>query len=277
MKKRKLRPSTLTDAKTRLTRFSNAWGEMAIDSVEAKDIDDLMDEYGYVGANRDNYVRRLEAFYNWAIKETRTKSNPVLQTDEIALNWEMPRICKPTEAQSIIWKAEEIQPKLVPYLAIAFFAGVRPEEISRLKWPDIDLSSGEIHIRGEQSKTRHARLVPISDNLKAWLIKYRNTSSEDKRILPASPAALAKWRTKVMTAAKVEMIQDGARHSFATYFYALHGISDTMNALGHSNPQMLKKHYEALMKNRKAQAKKYFEIEPNAKTKVIPLQRTGTE
>jgi hypothetical protein len=30
MKKRKLRPGTLTDAKTRLTRFSDAWGDMAI-------------------------------------------------------------------------------------------------------------------------------------------------------------------------------------------------------------------------------------------------------
>jgi hypothetical protein len=67
----------------------------------------------------------------------------------------------------------------------------------------------------------------------------------------------------------------GARHSFATYFYALHGISDTMNARGHSNPQMLKKHYEALIKNRKAQAKKYFELEPKEAGKVLQMKQAG--
>jgi hypothetical protein len=48
-----------------------------------------------------------------------------------------------------------------------------------------------------------------------------------------------------------------------------------MNARGHSNPQMLKKHYEALIKNRKAQAKKYFELEPKEAGKVLQMKQAG--
>jgi hypothetical protein len=60
--------------------------------------------------------------------------------------------------------------ELVPALVIGAFGGVRSEELKRLGWEDVKLRQGHIEIRGANAKTRVRRLIPIQDNLKAWLV-----------------------------------------------------------------------------------------------------------
>jgi len=274
VEKKTLRFRTYDDSRKRLARFSDAWERWAITTIEAKDIDALLDQHGYQGTNRQNYKRYLSGFFNWAIKKGKTKGNPVQQTETVRINKETPEIYTPKKVTSVLRQAETDRPELVPYLAVAFFAGVRPEEITRLNWADIDLSLGEIRIRSAQSKTHSARLVHISDNLKIWLLKHRQESG---KVFAFSESSLKRWRAQVMQAAKVETIQDGARHTYATFHLALHGLDDTLQELGHTDPKMLFRHYRGLAKNRKTQAKKFFEIEPNSEAKVIEFQKTGTE
>jgi integrase len=274
VEKKTLRFRTNEDAKKRLKPFKAAWARLAISSIEAKDIDALLDRNGYTGINRQNYKRHLSGFYSWAIRNGKTTGNPVQQTATVRTTKETPEIYTPKQVEKILRKAEETRPELVPYLAMAFFAGIRPEEITRLSWQDIDLSINEIHIRAGMSKTNSARLVHISGNLTAWLLKYQKESG---KIFASSETSLKRWRAEVMQAAKVETIQDGARHTFATFHLALHGLDDTMHELGHTDPKMLFRHYRGLARNRKEQAQKFFEIEPNSETALIQFQQTGTE
>ena len=58
---------------------------------------------------------------------------------------------------------------LVPILAIGAFAGIRMAELERLGWKAVDLKRKVIEIRAGQAKTASRRVIPISDNLAAWL------------------------------------------------------------------------------------------------------------
>lgn len=58
---------------------------------------------------------------------------------------------------------------LIPLLSISAFSGVRPAELARLNWSAMDLERRLIEIRADQAKTASRRLVPITDNLAAWL------------------------------------------------------------------------------------------------------------
>jgi len=69
----------------------------------------------------------------------------------------------------------------------------------------------------------------------------------------------------------VPAIQDGARHTFATFYLALEGVDETLHQLGHTDSKMLQRHYKGLAKNRKAQAEKFFQIVPDAETKIIQM------
>ena len=183
-------------------------GRLAIDVVEPDDIDNL----GFSGVNRKNYKRCLSVFFNWAVRNRKTTSNPVSYTKTIPADRGTPEIYTPSEVKQIMYSAQKLHPELVPYLAVAFFAGVRPTEISRLSWSDIDLNLQEIHIRAEHSKTRTARIVHISDNLLAWLMRYRQHNDS---LFAFSDTSLKRGRSNVYKAADVRSIQDGARHTFA--------------------------------------------------------------
>ncbi len=254
-----LRARTYDDARKRLSPFKDNLGHMAINVIQASDIDELMDKCGFHGINRQNYKRYLSGFYNWAVRNKNTPSNPVNETTTVKTARHTPEIYTPGTVKNILSKAVELHTELVPYLSIAFFAGVRPEEITRLSWTDIDLSLGEIHIRAGQAKTNSARIVHISNNLNAWLAKYRK---EDGPIFSYSDSSLVRWRSEIYRTAKAESIQDGARHTFATFHLALHSLDDTLQELGHTDPKMLFRHYLGLAKNRKGQAKEFFSILP---------------
>jgi len=81
--KGKLRQRSYVDMVKRLKPFKESMGHMAIDAVEGKDIDRLMDANGYEDVNRRNYKRYLSVFFNWAVKNKLTPTNPVLDTEVV--------------------------------------------------------------------------------------------------------------------------------------------------------------------------------------------------
>lgn len=90
---------------------------------------------------------------------------------------------------------ENVRPEWLPFLAIASFAGIRTEEITRgrdaakhkdpLRWSDFDWQEREIHVRKETAKIGIARIVPILDNLYEWLRPWRDSAARG----PVAPAS----------------------------------------------------------------------------------------
>ena len=64
------------------------------------------------------------------------------------------------------------RPEILPFLAIGAFAGLRSAEIERLDWSEVHLDDKFIEIKAQKAKTAARRIVPISDNLAAWLKDY---------------------------------------------------------------------------------------------------------
>lgn len=56
--------------------------------------------------------------------------------------------------------------------------------------------------------------------------------------------------------------QDVARHSYATYCAALHGMDYAAEQLGHESTTMLHRHYRGLVRQRREVAERYFAIMP---------------
>ena len=144
---------------------------------------------------------------------------------------------------------------LVPFIAIAAFAGIRTAEICRLDWSNVHLDRGFIECEAKMAKTRSRRLVPISDNLRAWLeplarpsgnvVEYRNADQAMRRF---HQSIGFKWKRNAL------------RHSYISYRLAL--IADTARvALECGNsPDVIFKHYRELVTPE--EAGKWFSIMP---------------
>ncbi len=144
--------------------------------------------------------------------------------------------------------------------AIMCFAGVRPEEITRLKWEAIHLDEQSIIISGDVAKTRSHRIIPIEPNLADWL-KTVPESERTGLIVPSN------WKKKYQVVRKVSGIskrqQDILRHTFASaHLAAYNDFKELQAAMGHGTTEMILKHYKALIK--KPDAVKFWSIRPTS-------------
>lgn len=158
--------------------------------------------------------------------------------------------------------------------ALAWFAGVRPEELvpvdgakDRLQWSDIDLEARTIEIRAAVSKTRTPRLIHgCFDNLWSWL----EAVPEPERygpVMPINHRNFKKMRRAVADNAGIPRPwpRDLARHSFATYSYHQYGLETTINNTGHMDePKTFFSHYKG--STVKAQAETYAAIKPDGRS-----------
>lgn len=130
--------------------------------------------------------------------------------------------------------------------AVLLFAGIRPEELTKLTWEDIRTEangSAYIHIRPSVAKTRQVRLVRVRPTLAAFLALVPETARTGT-LVPRN------WKRKAAVVRKAAGLQnrhDTARHSFASYALAADGSLDALRAdLGHTRgSDMLHKHYRA--------------------------------
>ena len=72
----------------------------------------------------------------------------------------------------------------MPAVALLVFAGIRPREVRRLTWQDIDLQENTITVRSQCSKTGGVRQVEIMPQLKRILLSY--TAQTQQKICPAN-------------------------------------------------------------------------------------------
>lgn len=172
------RPATIRDRRHNLKSFVARYGGELAGAITPTMIDDWTMELPNQPTRAARW-RAVRALFNFAMRRGYMDEPPTKQAtkikpqipDEIA-------VLTPAEVQEIMRRALQMEPRLVPYLAIGIFAGLRPEnELGRLDWSKINLKSRKITVEGKNAKTRKKRLVPISDNLAAWL----ETVPEDER------------------------------------------------------------------------------------------------
>ena len=129
---------------------------------------------------------------------------------------------------------------LVPYFALALFAGIRPGskgELAKLAThPDreklIDLKKGIITIPANVSKTRQKRQIVIQPALRSWLEKYGT------EILPTNHDRMVKAIRK-----KHALTHDVLRHTFISFHVAaFRSVGDAALEAGNSEG-VVKAHY----------------------------------
>ncbi len=140
--------------------------------------------------------------------------------------------------------------------AISLWAGVRPKELIRLTWQDIDLEENVIIIRPTTSKTGGVRHIEIPPNLKKILERRKGFNA----ITPVSWKH--KWKTlRDRAGFKNVWTQDVLRHSYASYFIKKYqDIQRLQLNMGHYNTQLLRTRYINLHNISKADAKIFFNI-----------------
>lgn len=246
---------TLYELKNRIGTFATQMSNRAVDEVLQEDVRQFLEQFK--GQNRNNYRTKLFSFFKWADREGLCMGNPVdgIEREELQRD---PEFFRPDEVKDLLRAARDTdQGALLPYLLIAFFAGLRPDsEMKKLTWRGVNFEDGEIKV--PKGKTGVARTVKASDNLMAFL----RECDRRKPIIPkgsfqrkfAAVKRKAGFKGGVRDSKRLREIEDeegrkqwipdGTRHSFCTYHVREHSdIYKTATAAGNS-PGVIKAHYE---------------------------------
>lgn len=249
--------------------------------VSAQDLEPVLDSLP--AGSRNAKMRRLRSVFNLAIKRgwMPAGTSPIARLDFAdGQNKEVA-----TVPISLVTKmlnhALENDLQLLPFLALAFFCGIRPDgELQKLEWRDVDLRERSVTIRPEVSKTARRRFVDISKNAIAWLETYRQRGGRmEGRVVPFSSNVLRKKRRANWKAAAGEgarWIQQGARHTYCSCWLAMHGdINKLVLQSGHDSVDTMWRSYHKGVK--KSEARKFWAISPKRSKpgKIIEFKRAA--
>ena len=130
-------------------------------------------------ATRNRLLATFSRFYKWAIRTERTKTNPFSGIKTLKEERLTDIVyCTPAERDEAIALARETGWEEWLAVPIAFYAGMRREEISNLMWPDIRFDASLIVVT--KTKTGKSRTVPMNATLEQYLLAV----PEAKRVGP---------------------------------------------------------------------------------------------
>ena len=206
----------------------------------------------------------LHGLFEFAVRREWCARNPVklVERRKVTEREIMPLTL--IQIKRLLKAAECNNKKYLPALALLIFAGIRPMEMQRLVWSDIDLDENFITIRSVCSKTGGVRQVEILPALKRILLNTCPSRSSAK-ICPKNWSR--KWKEiRDCAGFKGSWVNDILRHTYASYhakrFANLHRLQLNM---GHRDLSLLHSRYVNMRGINKSDAQKFFELGTSTK------------
>ena len=260
----------LDDVRKRWRRFEEHFGsEVLACDVTPDAVRRWLAALPVADLTKGNFHRTVGAVFSYAVHAELVAENPFRKVKKPEVKGaDGVAVFTPEQMGALLAAAHE---DWLPVLAIGGFAGLRPEELRRLVWEEVDLAGGFIEVKASKSKTGKRRLVTISKNLRAWLQAYAGKTG--RIVTPRE----RKHRVAAMAAAGVKVWpMDVLRHSFASYHLRHHGndLNLTAQELGHTTTKMLFQHYREAVKPDAARAWWSLLPEKSKAAKIIPFKAT---
>lgn len=211
---------------------------------------------------RNSFLRNLKAVFNFGLRREWCGKNPVSRIEMATLKWRKV-ILTNAEVTALLKAALDADLELLPYLLFCIFAGIRPQEVERLTWGNVNLKERYVEVPEEASKTQARRIVEMEPLLVRWLRYYKSKGQSMEG--PVAPTSNLRKRLRhVRGLAGIESWpQDAPRRTYASCWLAVHDKVDRLNQLmGHTSPAMLWKHYHKAVTLKRAKA--FWKIVPPA-------------
>lgn len=274
----------LKDLKQELGYLVTKHGNRMVHDVQKEDLVEVI-AAGDRGPERQNNIRKdYRTFFNWCVANGYTQSNPAeLVAVKTVERGEIVTLPLDKVRELISVAASYKGGKLVPYVALAAFCAIRPDELARLSWDQIDLKERQVTITASAAKKRGRRVVDVPENCIAWLSPHAKKRPPIKgpnwrkdfdwvkaRVGYGNPDRMPQGRggkDKGKWAHLEPWPQDVLRHTGISCHYRLHQDEAKTAFWAGNSPDMIHAHYRALMSAK--DAKSFFEIVPEVNKRSV--------
>ncbi len=182
----------------------------------------------------------LSGVFSTAMKRGWCDVNPVARVEVPRVVEQRIEILQPNEIERLVETARHYHGgSCLAAVGMMLYAGIRPHEVARLNWEQVDIEGGSIAILPQHSKTGGARSVTIHPPLRRLLASCTATTG---RICP--PQWLWHWHRLRRSAGFTRWVPDVLRHTFASYHLRhFHSYSELQYETGHRDSSLLRTRY----------------------------------
>jgi len=110
----------------------------------------------------------LSCFFNWCIRKEFMTHNPAAMCKLKENNQREVRLSK-DEIDILLMEAEKIDLTFHKVISLALLTGMRRSEILTLEWNEVHFDASKILLSALKTKSKRARVIPITDTIKGIL------------------------------------------------------------------------------------------------------------
>lgn len=257
--KEKRRPRTLYEIRiicARLHRMAPEFMKQQLRNIRRTECQHILQTCFNTDRQRQKARVILHGIFAYGIKQGWCATNP-LQTIDLPKPREQEVHPLPWDDLKALLKTARIRKHrpCMPALGMMLWAGVRPAEVRRLSWQDVDWEERVISIRPTHSKTGGCRHVTLTPALETWLKEYG--IQQEGSICP--PNWERRWKELRQTALPQGWQQDVLRHTYASYHAKhWHDFNLLQTEMGHRSARLLQTRYLSMRGITAAHASRFW-------------------
>ncbi len=250
-------------------RFLKSFSGQRSSDITTEAVEQWLNDLKVGSTSYNSYRRQLHSLFSYGVKRRLCPENPITFIETQKVIGEKVGIITVDDMRALLSASAG---DVLATMALGAFAGIRPEEIARLTWEEIDLEQGLIDIDASKSKTAKQRYVKILPVLAAWIepLKRKGSIQQEnfrRRFDDARRKAGFATRGNARKLKGSQIIEltpwphDGLRHSFASYHIALFEDAAALALqMGHQGNALIFSNYRHRVKSTEADA--YFNLFP---------------
>ena len=268
-----LSPKYAYNRAIQLRRFAGTFPNTAVCELAKTHIDAFMGSLGkFSSKSRNHHRAAVRQFLQWAVrKDFLAGTHRLGEADAMRpehANCAEVLFYTSKEFAQLLEAADESMRAVV---AIGGLAGLRTAELLRLDWADVWRVPGHVEVTSSKAKTRQRRLVEVCPALASWLEPFRAFTTG--KLYTLTELAFQRGFRELCELVKVKRKNNGLRHAYCSYHYALHSNENLTAKLAGNSPSMIHQHYKGTCT--KDEGALWFAVTPEPTENIVPMLAIG--
>ena len=257
--KQHLRPDSVRDIRcigNRLLRTSPEFGKRNFSELSVAECEEWLNAAFHTNPQFNKARTILHGLFEFAIRREWCDKNPIKRIERKKVVEKEIQPLKLAETKRLIKTAQNESPVYAVVAALLVYTGIRPREVRRLTWRDIDTEEKTITVRSQCSKTGGVRQVEIPPVLNRLLIAHKSESSS--YICPMDWQR--RWRKiRDNSGFRGRWVQDVLRHTYASFHAKRYADLPRLQLnMGHRDLSLLRSRYVNMRGISNTDARNFF-------------------
>ena len=258
--KQHLRPDSIRDIRcigNRLLRTKPEFGKRNFSELSVSECEEWLNAAFHTDSQFNKARTMLHGLFEFALRREWCDKNPIKRIERKKVVEKEIQPLKLAETKRLIKTAQNESPEYAVVAALLVYTGIRPREVRRLTWRDIDTEEKTITVRSQCSKTGGVRQVEIPPVLNRLLITHKSPNSS--HICPTDWQR--RWRKiRDNSGFRGRWVQDVLRHTYASFHAKNYADLPRLQLnMGHRDLSLLRSRYVNMHDISRADAKCFFE------------------